>query len=43
MPVGSKYTFYIPYDLAYGARGRQPSIPPYATLVFDIELLEIVK
>ena len=43
MPVGSKYTFYIPYDLAYGERGRRPNIEPYATLIFDVELLEIVK
>ena len=43
MPVGSKYTFYVPYDLAYGERGRRPNIEPYATLIFDVELLEIVK
>jgi len=43
MPVGSKYTFYIPYNLAYGARGQGATIPPFATLVFDVELLEIVK
>jgi FKBP-type peptidyl-prolyl cis-trans isomerase FklB len=41
MPVGSKYTFYIPYDLAYGAEGRPGSIPPFATLIFDVDLLEI--
>ena len=41
MSVGSKYTFYIPYDLAYGEKGRLPNIKPYATLIFDIELLEI--
>ncbi len=42
MPVGSKYKFYIPYDLAYGANGTS-SIPPFSPLVFEVELLEIVK
>jgi FKBP-type peptidyl-prolyl cis-trans isomerase len=41
MKVGSKYRFYIPYQLAYGANGSGPSIPPYSTLVFDLELLGI--
>jgi FKBP-type peptidyl-prolyl cis-trans isomerase len=39
MSEGSKYEFYIPYDLAYGARGIPGVIPPYATLVFEVELL----
>ena len=43
MSVGSKYIFYIPYDLAYGEGGRPGVIDPYATLIFEIELLEIVK
>jgi len=43
MPVGSKYTFYIPYNLAYGAEGRPGNIPPFATLIFDVELLDIVN
>ena len=43
MPVGSKFTFYIPYTLGYGERGAGQDIPPYATLIFDVELLEIVK
>jgi len=42
MPVGSKYKFYIPYELAYGEQGQGP-IPPYSTLVFEVELLDIVK
>jgi len=40
MNVGSKYVFYIPYNLAYGAAGRG-SIEPFSTLIFEIELLEI--
>jgi hypothetical protein len=40
MSVGSKYVFTIPSELAYGAAGR-PGIPPNATLVFEIELLDI--
>lgn len=41
MPVGSQYTFWIPGDLAYGQRGIPGTIPPNATLVFQVELLEI--
>ena len=43
MAEGSKYRFYIPYNLAYGSRGAGASIPPYAALIFDVELIEIVK
>ena len=43
MPVGSKYEFFIPSDLAYGASGRPPTIPPNSMLIFEVELLEIVK
>lgn len=42
MPVGAKWQLYIPYQLAYGERGSSPSIPPYSTLVFDVELLDIL-
>ena len=43
MNVGSKYKIYIPSNLAYGERGAGQIIPPYSTLVFTIELLEIIK
>ena len=43
MAEGAKYRFFIPYHLAYGERGAGQSIPPYAALVFDVELIEIVK
>ena len=42
MPVGSKYEFYIPAELAYGAHGPQ-TIGPNQTLIFEVELLDIVK
>lgn len=42
MPVGSKFKFYIPYELGYGENGTGP-IPPYSVLVFEVELLEIIK
>lgn len=41
MPVGSKYKLYIPYELGYGERGSGASIPPYAALIFTVELLDI--
>lgn len=41
MAVGSKFRFTIPFQLGYGARGAGGSIPPYATLIFDVELLGI--
>nr|MBC7614220.1 FKBP-type peptidyl-prolyl cis-trans isomerase [Pseudopedobacter sp.] len=43
MSVGSKYRFYVPYQLGYGERGAGQDIPPYSTLIFDIELLKIGK
>ena len=42
MPVGSKWELYIPQELAYGAR-NQSKIKPFSTLVFEVELLEIIK
>lgn len=41
MSTGSKYKFFIPYNLAYGERGAGQDIPPYSTLVFEIELLKV--
>ncbi|MDF1823185.1 MAG: FKBP-type peptidyl-prolyl cis-trans isomerase [Verrucomicrobiales bacterium] len=41
MPLGSKFRFTIPYNLAYGSRGAGADIKPYSTLVFEVELLEI--
>ena len=41
MSLGSKFRFFIPFELAYGAQGAGGSIPPYAALVFDVELLGI--
>ncbi len=42
MPVGSKWMLYIPYDLAYGDR-ETGSIDPFSMLIFEVELLDIVK
>lgn len=43
MKVGDKYRLTIPYQLAYGANGAGGAIPPYATLVFDVEVLDIAS
>lgn len=42
MKEGAKYRFFIPYNLAYGERGAGNSIPPYAALVFDVELIKVM-
>ncbi|MBY4678522.1 FKBP-type peptidyl-prolyl cis-trans isomerase [Marinobacterium arenosum] len=42
MNKGAKWKLHIPYNLAYGAQGSPGGIPPYATLVFDVELLDIL-
>jgi FKBP-type peptidyl-prolyl cis-trans isomerase FklB len=41
MPVGSKYIFYIPSDLGYGPAGAGQNIQPYATLIFEVDLLDV--
>ena len=42
MQEGAKFRFFIPYQLGYGERGAGGSSPPFAALVFDVELLEVV-
>ena len=42
MKEGAKYRFFIPYRLAYGEGGAGTSIPPFATLIFDVELIQVV-
>lgn len=41
MQEGAKYRFFIPYFLAYGERGAGAAIPPYAALIFDVELIKV--
>ena len=41
MSIGRKYKLYLPYQLAYGERGAGANIPPYAALIFTVELLGI--
>ncbi len=42
MQEGAKYRFFIPYRLAYGEGGAGASIPPFAALIFDVELIQVV-
>lgn len=42
MSEGAKYRFYIPYLLGYGESGAGDMIPPYATLIFDVELIDVL-
>ncbi len=42
MPAGTKWRLYVPHELAYGERGAGAAIAPYSTLVFDVELHEII-
>ncbi len=42
MPIGAKYRFWIPSAIGYGERGSPPTIGPNATLVFDVELLDVL-
>lgn len=43
MPVGSKFMLYLPQDLAYGGQAAGDLIKPFSTLIFEVELLDIVK
>ncbi|MDE6096658.1 MAG: FKBP-type peptidyl-prolyl cis-trans isomerase [Muribaculaceae bacterium] len=43
MKEGAKYTFFIPSDLAYGPQGVPNAIPPHSTLIFDVELIKVIK
>ncbi len=42
MKEGAKYRFFIPYTLGYGERGAGSSIPPFAALILDVELIEVL-
>ena len=42
MQEGAKYRFFIPYRLGYGESGAAGTIPPFATLIFDVELIKVI-
>lgn len=42
MQEGAKYRFFIPYHLGYGEQGAGAAIPPFAALIFDVELIEVI-
>ena len=43
MKAGGKYKFFIPQNLAYGAQQRGAAIKPFSTLIFEVELLEVIN
>ncbi|MBQ8673455.1 MAG: FKBP-type peptidyl-prolyl cis-trans isomerase [Bacteroides sp.] len=43
MPEGAKWKLYIPSDLGYGAQGAGEMIPPHSTLIFEVELLKVIR
>jgi FKBP-type peptidyl-prolyl cis-trans isomerase len=43
MSVGSTYRFFLPAELAYGPQGAPPTIPPNATLIFEVSLIDIIS